>query len=215
MRADARAGVERVVQTSSTSAILYGRKDTDDHIFTEADWTDTTHPDNAPYTRSKTIAERAAWDMLKQLPGKLEWVAINPGLVLGPVLDKDASASVALIRKILKGELPGLPRFGYGIVDVRDIADLHIRAMTSPVAAGQRYIGSGAFLMMADMAATLKSRLGARAARVPTRRLPDWNRAGSFSVGRLMEFLTALRQDVEITVRPTRKEHGALSVISA
>lgn len=92
LRAAAAAQVERVVQTSSSVAIFYGQDDPNDHVFTEEDWTDPSHADNTPYSRSKTIAERAAWDALPKLARPLEWVAINPGLVLGPVLDKDASA---------------------------------------------------------------------------------------------------------------------------
>ena len=174
MRAAARAAVQRVVQTSSAAAIFYGRDDPNSHLFTEADWTDPDHQDNVPYTRSKTIAERAAWAELTKLPRPLEWVAINPGLVLGPVLDKDASASVLIIAKLLKGELPGLPRFGYGVVDVRDLADLEVRAMTAPQVAGQRYIGSGPFISMSEIANVLKERLGDKARKVPTRKLPDW-----------------------------------------
>lgn len=174
MRAASRASVRRVVQTSSSSAILYGRDDPHPHLFTEADWTDPDHKDNVPYTRSKTIAERAAWAELPELPRPLEWVAVNPGLVLGPVLDKDSSASVLIVAKLLKGEIPGLPRFGYGIVDVRDLADLEVRAMTAPQAAGQRYIGSGPFISMSEIAEVLKDRLGDKARKVPTRKLPDW-----------------------------------------
>ena len=144
------------------------------HLFAEADWTDPDHKDNVPYTRSKTIAERAAWTELPKLPRPLEWVAINPGLVLGPVLDKDSSASVLIVAKLLKGEIPGLPRFGYGVVDVRDLADLEVRAMTAPQAAGQRYIGSGPFVSMSEIANVLKERLGDKAKKVPTRKLPDW-----------------------------------------
>ncbi len=174
MRAASRASVQRVVQTSSLSAIFHGRDDPNSHLFTEADWTDPDHKDNVPYTRSKTIAERAAWAELPNLPRPLEWVAINPGMVLGPVLDKDSSASVQLVSKLLKGEIPGLPRFGYPIVDVRDLADLEVRAMTAPQAAGQRYIGSGPFIPLSEIANVLKERLGDKAKKVPTRKLPDW-----------------------------------------
>jgi dihydroflavonol-4-reductase len=96
------------------------------------------------------------------------------GLVLGPVLDKDSSASVQIVTKLMKGEFPGLPRIGYAVVDVRDIADLELRAMTAPQAAGQRYIGSGPFVSMSDVARVLKDRLGDKAKKVPTRKLPDW-----------------------------------------
>jgi dihydroflavonol-4-reductase len=172
MRAASRASVQRVVQTSSLSAIFHGRDDPNSHLFTEADWTDPDHKDNVPYTRSKTIAERAAWAELPNLPRPLEWVAINPGMVLGPVLDKDSSASVQLVAKLLKGEIPGLPRFGYPIVDVRDLADLEVRAMTAPQAAGQRYIGSGPFIPLSEIANVLKERLGDRARRCPPANCP-------------------------------------------
>lgn len=176
MRAAAATSVERVVQTSSSATIMYGCDDPNRHVFTEEDWTDPDHEDNNnnPYTRSKTIAERAAWNELPKLSRPLEWVAINPGLVLGPVLDQDSSASVQIVAKLLKGELPGLPRLGYAVVDVRDLADLQVRAMTMPQAAGQRYLASGPFVSLSQMAHILKDRLGERAKQVPTRKLPDW-----------------------------------------
>lgn len=174
MRAAAAANVERVVQTSSSVALAYGRDDPSSHVFTEDDWSDPDHPDNSPYTRSKTIAERAAWDELKTLVRPLEWVAINPGLVLGPVLDKDASASVELIAKMLRGEMPGLPRFSFAMVDVRDIADLHLRAMIDPKAAGQRYIGISDQLTMRQMAEILRAEAEELASKVPKADLPDW-----------------------------------------
>jgi dihydroflavonol-4-reductase len=117
---------------------------------------------------------RAAWAELPRLCRPLEWVAINPGLVLGPVFDKHASASVQIVAKLLKGEFPGLPRFGYAVVDVRDLADLEVRAITAPQAAGQRYIGSDPFISMSKIANVLKKRLGDKAKKVPTRKLPDW-----------------------------------------
>lgn len=174
MRAAAAAKVERIVQTSSIAAIAYGRDNPNGHVFTEEDWTDPNHSDNVPYIRSKAIAERAAWDELTKLSRPLEWVAINPGLVLGPVLDKDASASVEVIAKMLRGELPGLPRLSVAIVDVRDIADLHLRAMIEPKAAGQRYIGAGDVLSMRQMAQILKAQVSELSAKATTRELPDW-----------------------------------------
>jgi nucleoside-diphosphate-sugar epimerase len=123
---------------------------------------------------AKTIAESAAWAELPKLPRPLEWVAISPGLVLGPVLDKDSSASVQIVAKLLKGKFSGLPRLGYAVVDVRDLGDLEVRAMTAPQAVGQRYVGSGPFLSMSEIAQILKDRLGDKAKKVPTRKLPDW-----------------------------------------
>ena len=93
----------------------------------------------------------------------MEWVAINPGIVLGPVFEEDSSASVQIVAKLLRGEFPGLPRFGYAVVDVRDLADLEVRAMTAPQAAGQRYIGSDPFISMSEIASVLKKRLGDKA----------------------------------------------------
>jgi dihydroflavonol-4-reductase len=174
MRAASRASVERVIQTSSSAAIIYGRDDPNSHLFTEADWSDPDHKDNVPYTRSKTIAEKAAWAELPKLPRPLEWVAINPGLILGPVLDKDSSASVLIITKLLRGEFPGLPRLGFAVVDVRDLAELEVRAIITPQAAGQRYIASGSFISLTDIAHLLKDRLGDKAKKVPTRKLSDW-----------------------------------------
>jgi len=174
MRAAAAANVERVVQTSSSAAVAYGLDDPNNHVFTEEDWSNPDHPDNSSYTRSKTIAERAAWDALPTLARPLEWVAINPAMVQGPVLARDFSASVQLIAKMLRGEMPGLPRLIGAFVDVRDIADLHLRAMIEPQAAGQRYIGAGEVLSVAKIAEILKSDVRELSARVPTRELPDW-----------------------------------------
>ncbi|HYA67051.1 MAG TPA: NAD-dependent epimerase/dehydratase family protein, partial [Burkholderiaceae bacterium] len=113
LRAAARAGVQRVVQTSSLAAVMYGKESTDGHVFTEEDWTNPDHQDNSAYTRSKAIAEKAAWDALPNVGQGLQWTAINPGLVLGPLLCRDTSASIELIRKCMSGELPGSARIGY------------------------------------------------------------------------------------------------------
>ncbi len=109
MRSAAAATVQRVVQTSSSAAVMYGCDNPNGRVFTEADWTDPAHPDNVPYSRSKTLAERAAWAELPNLRKSLEWVAIQPGLVLGPVLDKDASATVQVVAMLMNGDVPGTP----------------------------------------------------------------------------------------------------------
>lgn len=173
LRAARDAGVRRVVMTSSTAAICYGM-DGPRKVFTEADWTNPAHPDTYAYVRSKVIAERAARDFMAREGGNLEFVTINPGAVLGPVLGNDFSASLEIITKLMNGDLPGLPNFGFAIVDVRDIADAHIGAMTAPGMNGERFLCAGEFLWMKDIAAILKSRLGDRAKRVPTRGLPDF-----------------------------------------
>ena len=166
------AGVKRVVMTSSTAAVCYGRGGRSEP-FTEADWSDPKdRRDSSAYERSKMIAERAAWDWRAAEGGAMELVTICPGAVLGPVLGRDFSASIDIVRKLLDGSLPGLPRFGWPLVDVRDIADLHVTALTSPVAAGKRYIGAGAFFWMSDIADVLRRELPD--ARIPKAKLADW-----------------------------------------
>lgn len=173
LRAARDAGVKRVVMTSSTAAICYGVAEKR-RIFTEADWTDPSHPDTYAYVRSKVIAERAARDFMATEGGAMEFCTINPGLVLGPVLGSDYSGSLAAVQKMLNGDLPGLPHIGFPVCDVRDIADAHVRAMTLPGLNGERFLCTAETLWLSDVAAILKSRLGDRAKRVPTIRLPDF-----------------------------------------
>ncbi len=173
LRAAKAAGVKRVVMTSSVAAIAYGRP-MPPGGFTEADWSDLASPDSYAYVKSKTIAERAARDWIAREGAGLEYVTINPGLVLGPVLGGDFSGSLAVVTKLLTGELPGLPRFGFPVCDVRDVAAAHLLAMTAPGIDGERFIAAGRFMWMAEVAAVLKARLGDRARRVPTRKLPDF-----------------------------------------
>jgi dihydroflavonol-4-reductase len=168
------AGVKRVVSTSSVAAILYG-KPVQEKPFTEADWTDAANvADTTAYERSKTLAERAAWDWLKAEGGKLELATVNPALVLGPVLGSDFSASLEAVRKLMDGSAPAIPRFGFGIVDVRDVATLEVLAMTSPAAAGERFIASADFYWMKDIAAVLKQGLGDKGRKVPSISAPDF-----------------------------------------
>ncbi|MGD1036592.1 MAG: aldehyde reductase [Roseiarcus sp.] len=168
------AGVKRVVMTSSVAAIAYGRGGREEP-FTEADWTDETNRDDtSAYVRSKTIAERAAWAWRKAEGGALELVTVNPALVLGPVLGSDVSTSSELIKKLLDGSAPALPRMGFCLVDVRDIARLHLLAMTNPAAAGQRFLGSAEFYWMKDVAKILKQGLGDKARKVPSLAIPDF-----------------------------------------
>jgi len=167
------AGVKRVVMTASVACIAYGRGGRAT-AHTEADWSDETNrKDTGPYERSKTIAERAAWDWMKREGGGLELTTVNPGAVLGPVFGTDFSASLEIVKLILQGALPGCPRFGFPIVDVRDVADLHYRAMLAPNAAGERYIAANGFFWMKDVAQVLKDGLPDRAKKIPTGELPD------------------------------------------
>lgn len=176
LRAARDAGVKRVVLTSSFAAIGYGhpvRKEP----FTEKDWTNPNGDDLSAYPKSKTFAERAAWDFIAQNGdgGALELATVNPVGVFGPVLGPDYSASILIVQRLMDGALPGCPRLYFGAVDVRDVADLHLRAMTNPAAKGERFLAvSGDFLLFVEIAKILKSRMGAAAKRVPTRQLPNF-----------------------------------------
>lgn len=167
------AGVKRFVMTSSVAAIAYGHGKGKQN-FTEADWTNIDSADSYAYVKSKTIAERAARDWVAASAPEIEFVTVNPSLVLGPLLAADFSTSLEAIKKLLEGSLPGLPNIGFSVVDVRDVADLHVRCLTEPNMAGERFIAAGPFLWMHQLAAMLKDGLGADAKRVPTRRLPNF-----------------------------------------
>jgi dihydroflavonol-4-reductase len=171
MKAGLDAGVDRVVVTSSVAAVG-GSVSRSSRPLTEEDWTDAGNPKLTPYTRSKTIAERAAWEFVEQR-GEVEKLAVvNPGAILGPVLGDDGSFSLELIERLLKG-VPGTPRLGYSIVDVRDVAELQIEAMTASEAGGERFIAVNQFLWMSEVAEVLHDRLGPAAAKVPKRAIPD------------------------------------------
>lgn len=173
LRAARDAGVKRFVMTSSVAAISYGRG-RGVHHFTEADWTDLSKPGLSAYIQSKTIAERAARDFVAREGGGLEYCSICPSVVLGPVWSRDYSASVVIVKKLLDGSVRACPDIGFGVVDVRDVADLHVRALKAPGLAGERFIASGRFMKLREIADVLRARLGNDARRVPTRNLPDW-----------------------------------------
>ena len=174
LRASRDAGVKRVVLTSSFAAIGYGQKP-QKTPFDETNWTDPNGDDVLPYVKSKTLAERAAWDFIANEGGGLELSVVNPVGVFGPVLGPDYSTSILLVQRLMDGAMPGCPRLYFGVVDVRDVADLHIRAMTHPAAKGERFLAvAGDFMSMLDIAKVLKSRMGASAKRVPTWQLPNW-----------------------------------------
>ena len=173
LKAAKAAGVKRFVMTSSMAAIAYGHGRSKS-VFTEADWTDPTSPDAYAYVRSKTIAERAARDWVAAEGGDMEFVTVNPSLVLGPLQSGDFSTSLEAIKKLLEGSMPGMPNLGFGIVDVRDVADMHVRCLTAPNMAGERFICSGPFLMLDEVAAILREGLGPQARKVPKLKLPNW-----------------------------------------
>jgi nucleoside-diphosphate-sugar epimerase len=174
LRAARAAGVKRVVLTSSFAAIGYGQKP-QKAPFNETNWTDPNAPGLTAYVKSKTLAERAAWDFIAREGGSLELSVINPVGVFGPVLGPDYSTSILLVQRLMDGAVPGCPQLYFGIVDVRDVADLHIRAMTHPAAKGERFLAvAGDFMSILDIANVLKRRMGPSAKRVPTWQLPNW-----------------------------------------
>lgn len=172
LRAARGAGVHRVVLTSSFAAIGYGHPP-QAAPFDETSWTNC-RADVSAYVRSKTLAERAAWEFVTGEGQGLELSVVNPVAIFGPVLGSDYASSIVLLKRLLDGSLPACPRLWFGVVDVRDVADLHFRAMTAPEAKGERFLAvAGDFLRIAEMARILKRRLGPLARRVPTRELPD------------------------------------------
>ena len=167
-------GVERVVVTSSMAAIQYGHDKGRTAPFTEADWTRLDGGGVNAYVESKTRAERAAWEVAERHGRGADLAAINPAFILGPLLDDDPGTSVGLIRRLLRGGAPAAPRFAFSIVDVRDVAVLHVAAMTAPQAGGRRFpAGTGpyTFKQMADM---LRVAAPSFARKVPRFEAPDW-----------------------------------------
>lgn len=174
LRAARDAGVRRVVLTSSFAAVGYGHPQ-QQAPFDETTWTNLDGGDVSAYVKSKTLAERAAWDFVAREGGGLELATVNPVGVFGPVLGADYATSILLAQRLLAGAMPGCPQLRFGIVDVRDVVDLHLRAMVDPAAKGERFLAvAGDFMLVREMARALKRRLGDAAKRVPTRQLPNW-----------------------------------------
>jgi nucleoside-diphosphate-sugar epimerase len=176
LRGSTAAGVKRVVVTSSVAAVRNAGLDASKRgrELTEADWSDGDDTRLTPYTRSKTIAERAAWDYMREQGAEERLVTIQPGAIVGPLLWPDRSYSLEAVERMLAGRMPGIPRLGFSFVDVRDVAALHCEAMTAPEAAGQRLIAAGTFLWLSDVAEILRERLGPEAAKVPRRNVPNF-----------------------------------------
>jgi nucleoside-diphosphate-sugar epimerase len=172
LRAALDAGVERVVMTSSVAAVRGGRPSSEAAPYTEADWTDGENTSLTPYVRSKTLAEQAAWQHVRDAGRTERLTTVNPGAIIGPALSSDHSYSLQAIQRLLAG-IPAAPRLGFAFVDVRDVADLHIRALDAPAAGGERFIATDRFLWLGDVAAILRERLGEAARKVPTRVAPD------------------------------------------
>ncbi|MCE7997847.1 MAG: aldehyde reductase [Rhodobiaceae bacterium] len=174
LRAAKKAGVKRVVLTSSVAAVGYGYKRLP-LLLTEENWSDPDYlKDNTAYTRSKAIAEKAAWEYVNGEGAGLELATVNPSAVLGPVLSGDFSASLEILTLLMNGSLPATPKLGYQIVDVRDVAATHVAAMETPEAAGERFVAGSDFQWFQDIATTLREEYPDYAKKVPRRSLPSF-----------------------------------------
>lgn len=163
--------VERMVLTSSIAAIQYGHADYA-RLLTEADWTNVGNPATGPYPKSKTLAEREAWALMDAANRHDDLAVINPAAIFGPLLDEDPGTSSMVIRRLLDGKLPAVPKLVLSVVDVRDVAALLVDAMTNPAAAGRRCIASAGTHSLAEIGAMLRPAFPGR--RVPTAELPNW-----------------------------------------
>lgn len=191
------AGVKRFVLTSSMAAIAYGH-DKNRQMFTEKDWTNLDDANVMAYPRSKTIAERAARDWIKAEGDGMEFATVNPSGVFGPLMSDDISTSIEIVKQLLEGKVPLCPDVGFGIIDVRDVADLHYRALTAPDVKDERYVCSGPFLKMIDVAIILKHNLGDKARKVPMRKMPDW----------LLRLFAVFRPEIKQLVNELGKVRG-------
>ncbi len=168
------AGVKRVVVTSNFGAIGYSHKDPN-AVITEEEWTDPNQKDLSSYSRSKVLAELAAWDFMRKEGGNLELSVINPVFILGPSLGPDSPTGFDLLNMLLSGSMKAVPNIPFSIIDVRDVADLHIRAMTNPNAKGQRFLAmAGGKITMPEIALLLKNKMPVVAKKVSGRILPNW-----------------------------------------
>lgn len=175
LRAAIKNEVKRVVMTSSVAAIGYGNMSSATQSYTEEHWTNVQDKkDTNPYIRSKTIAEKAAWEVMKETNTAMELVTIQPVAVLGPVLEKDYGTSAELVKKLLDGDFPGAPKFGFSLVDVRDVASLQIKAMEQAEAAGQRFICNSGFHWVSEMADMIKEKYPQYKKRLPKFDLPNF-----------------------------------------
>lgn len=174
LEAAARSGVERCVLTSSTVAIVSGHPQDQEKMYTESDWANVDSPAIMPYPLSKTLAERAAWDFIASDKSGMTLAAINPGLILGPLLDRNSGSSVELISLLLRGAYPAVPRVHFSIADVRDVAALHVAAMENPNAAGQRFICATEALWIKDISLVLLKHFPAYSRKLPTREIADF-----------------------------------------
>jgi len=174
LKAASDAGVKRVVMTSNFGAVGYSHKDKT-KLITEESWTDPNEKGLSAYNKSKVLAERAAWDFMAKEGGNLELTVINPMAIFGPALNADVSSGFGLLKQVMNGSMKAIPNISLGIVDVRDVADLHIRAMVNPIAKGQRYLAlSGGVMSLPQIAKLVIEKLPGDTAKTSTKIMPDW-----------------------------------------
>ncbi|MGD9783991.1 MAG: SDR family oxidoreductase [Hyphomicrobiaceae bacterium] len=173
LAAAARGGVERVVMTSSTVAVMYTPRHVPGRLYSESDWSDETRQDITPYIASKTLAERAAWDFVASTPDAPKLVVINPGFVMGPALDADISTSLEVLRIMGSGAYPAAPRIEFPVVDVRDVAALHVAALDAPRAAGERFIAANGSISPYGIGREMAAIFPDLARKVPRFEMPD------------------------------------------
>jgi dihydroflavonol-4-reductase len=207
------AGIRRIVLTSSVAAISSGHPP-EKHNFTEADWSNEAGSMGA-YARSKTLAERAAWDFVRA-HAELELTTINPVYVIGPSLDGHFSPSADIVRLQLQRAYPGVPRLGFPLVDVRDVASAHVAALNTPAAAGKRFICHTGFLWMKEIGQILNDEFASQGYRIPLFPIPDFAmrlmglvdgtvRLQLPQLGKTIDYSTALtRQVLQWAPRPLR-----------
>lgn len=202
LKAAKAAGVKRVVMTSSMAAIAYGHGDKRAEISDETMWSNPEGPDNTPYTKSKTIAERAAWDYVNGEGKGLELATINPTGIMGPALSKDVSTSLEIPIRLMNGKTPGIPRLGFSLVDVRDVAECQVKAMEVPEAAGQRFLATEGFMWFTEAAAVLRKKFPAYDGKIPKRSIPDF-------VLKLMAVFQPIYRQTVMELGRTRKASNA------
>ena len=191
LKAAADNGIKRVVLTSSIAAVAYGHPDKM-RLYDESDWSDVESPTINAYSKSKTLAERAAWDFVNSLPEEhpMELTVINPGYVLGPLLDTNARTSGVLVDALMKATMPGVARMHFNGVDVRDVAEAHLAAMTTPEAAGKRFICVGQAFWMQEIALVLKKKFDTHGFNIKSNEFPNW----------LVHFVAIFKEEVRATL---------------
>ena len=207
LKAAKKHGVSRVVMTSSVAAV-FGKGREGSRVYSESDWADTDDPDQSPYSLSKTFAEKAAWEFVKE-KGAPELVVINPSFVFGPALESDYGSSLEILYKLLKGKYPLVPKLGFEIVDVRDVAVLHRLAYESPEATERRFLCSSGFRWLKEMSIFLRQNFPEYRKKIPVREMPNFLlKIISIFDRSVARFVSDLEIKKEVDVSPAHKVLG-------